>query len=255
MACPCSSMSVRSPCPQFPAGHVGRNLLMPAQTLDQPPDHQDILAHVERHIGRIEQIFQEPGLSGEEAGPSPQGMEVLHIAPDPALPYHLLVTAGMSRRPMAPAADGKKSDAPNRLELMMILPQAWPLSDGSGDERRGWPIRWLRTLACRPHIHNTRLDWGDVIPNDDPPRAFAAGTRLCGAILAPSLQVPMEFHELGSGPDRIAFYAVIPLYLEEMELQRREGMEALLTRLLEHDIRDVVDLKRRNVARKFLGLF
>lgn len=228
---------------------------MSAQESAQSPPHQDIHAHVERHIGRIAQVFRDPVALSDGQDAAHGGVEVLYVAPDPALPYHLLITAGMSDRPMAVPAGKKPDEAPRRLELMMTLPQQWSLAGGAQDERHGWPIRWLRTLARHPRIHDTWLGWGDVVPNGDPPRPFASNTRLCGAILAPSLQVPTAFYELGSGPDRIAFYAAIPLYLEEMALQRQEGMETLLTKLLEHDIRDIVDRKRRNVAKRFLGLF
>jgi hypothetical protein len=50
--------------------------------------------------------------------------------------------------------------------------------------------------------------------------------------------------------ERVAFYGTIPLYREELELQARAGMAALLERLLHYDINDVVGLKRRNVAKK-----
>ncbi|WP_210399124.1 suppressor of fused domain protein [Steroidobacter denitrificans] len=221
----------------------------------QPLRRQNIHAHVECHIGRIEQVFQNPDASRDAPYSAHDDIEVLHVAPDPALPYHLLVTAGMSDQPMILPADKNQDEAPSRLELMMILPQQWSLAGGAQDERYGWPIRWLGTLARYPRIHNLWLGWGDVVPNGNPPRPFVSYTRQCGAILAPSLQVPVAFYELGSGPDRIAFYAAIPLYLEEMALRQREGMEVLFTKLLEHDIRDIVDCKRRNVAKRFFGLF
>ena len=248
-------MPVRSTCLWLLAGRREVTPIMSAQESDQPPRRQDIRAHVERHIGQIEQAFQDPDASRDGPDPLPHGVEVLHVAPDPALPYHLLITAGMSDRPMNLPAGKNQDEAPRRLELMMTLPEHWPLGGGAQDERYGWPIRWLRTLAYYPRTHDSWLGWGDVVPNGDPPRVFAADTRLCGAILAPSLQVPVKFYELGSGPDRIAFYAAIPLYLEEMELQRQDGMEVLLTKLLEHDIRDVVDPKRRNITKRFFGLF
>jgi len=209
--------------------------------------HQDIRNHIEHHLGSIEQVFQDPD-------PGQDAIDVLHVAPDAALPYHRLITAGMSAWPMPVPQD--RPEAPRRLELMMTLPERWQLDTASRDElRHGWPIRWLRTLARHPRIHGVWLRWGDVVPHGDPPQRFAPDTRLCGTILAPSLQVPTAFYELGSGPERIAFYAAIPLYAEEMELQRREGMEAVLSELLEHDIRDVVDPKRRNVMKRFFGLF
>lgn len=203
------------------------------------PHARAIKAHVARHIGRVSRVFR--GLGAE----SPQ-LDVLYVAPVKARPLHTLVTSGMSAVPMQAPAD---TEAPLRLELGITLPEYWQLDDEAlQDEVWRWPLDLLIHVARFPHRSNSLLAWGDVVPHGEPPRPLASDTRLCGAIVAPSLLVPPEFYQLQAGAHSIVFYAVIPLYLEEMELRRRAGMEPLLTRLIEQGTRDLVNPQRRNVA-------
>ncbi len=207
---------------------------------------QQIRSHVERHIGRIDHVF--PG------DPADGTADVLHVRPVNSRPYHTLVTAGMSNAVMRVPPD---VNAPRRLELMMTLAERWKFSGDAADERTYWPVRLLQTLSRIPRdARKSWLGWGDTVPNGDPPRPLAPRTALCGVIIAPSLLVPVAFYELNVDGERVAFYSAVPLYREELELRAREGMAALLERLLHKDINDVVDLKRKNVARsKRFGFF
>jgi hypothetical protein len=199
---------------------------------------QQIRSHVERHIGPVDREF--PG--DRDA----QSADVLHVSPVDSRPYHTLVTAGMSSVPMHVPPE---VNAPHRLELMMTLREGWkPLDD--------WPVRLLQHLSRTAHEHERWLGWGHIVRNGSPAQPLAPHTDLCGVIIAPSLLVPVAFYELSVDGERVAFYSVIPLYEEELQLHAREGMAALLERLLQNDINDVVNLKRKNVARKKLfGLF
>jgi hypothetical protein len=202
-----------------------------------------IHAHIERHIGKIGRVF-----SDTEA--DDLRIDIYHVAPVESRNYHTLVTAGMSRRAMQVPAE---MDAPQHLELMMTLPVSWKV--GNEAQRWHWPILQLQYLARYPHDYRTWLGWGHAIPNGEPPRPFADNTQLCGATLVPSLLVPRAFYELVTSDRQIAFFSVVPLYREELELREREGMETLFTQLLEHDINDVVNPRRRNVCKRFFGLF
>ena len=207
----------------------------------------DIVAHIEKHIGRIAQVFQDSGADG-------LGTLVHHVSATADRPFHTLVTSGMSDRPMAVPA---QLDAPRHLELMMTLPKDWQLDEASvQNERWRWPITQLQRLARLPFESGTWLQWGHAVPNGDPPQPFAPDTGLCGVVIAPSLLVPVDFYELRAGQEIITFYSAIPLYKEEIELQRKHGMAALLGKLLDHGIRDLIDTRRRNVAKKrFVSLF
>jgi hypothetical protein len=206
---------------------------------------QQISSHVERYIGRIDQVF--PG------DPASGTADVLHVEPIDSRPYHTLITAGMSSvaMPVPPEVN-----APHRLELMVTLPEGWKPEGTVADDLAHWPTRLLQSLSRVPREPQRWLGWGHTIRNGEPPQPYAPTTQLCGVIIAPSLLVPVGFYELNSAGERVAFYAAIPLYREELDLKQSKGMEVLLGKLLEKDINDIVYLKRRNVAKKKrFGLF
>lgn len=200
-------------------------------------------AHVERHLGKVDEVFADESQGGTR-------IEVQHVRPELVRPYHTLVTVGMSALPMRVPSN---VDAPRYLELMITLPEQWKVGDRA--DKWHWPIRQLVALARLPHASGSWLGWGHTVPNGDPPQPLARSTRLCGAIIAPSLLVPRHFYELTVGTRQIAIFSVIPIYREEMELKAREGMEALLALMVEHDVNDLIDPRRRNVVKKFFGLW
>jgi hypothetical protein len=213
---------------------------MPRMTED-PDLTAAIRAHVERYLGKVADVFAD-----EQQG-EPR-IEVQHVQPELARPYHTLVTAGMSARAMQVPAN---VDAPRFLELMVTLPEQWQVGDRA--DTWHWPIRQLQTLAHLPHTSGSWLGWGHTVPNGEPPRPLARSTKLCGAIIAPSLLVPRQFYELTFADRDITIFAVIPLYREEMEIKARAGMEALLTQLVERDVNDLIEPRRRNVTKRFFG--
>ncbi|HEY6643751.1 suppressor of fused domain protein [Povalibacter sp.] len=209
-------------------------------TVSSQERRPQIHAHVERHLGPITRTFQA------------NGIDILCVDAAVDHPVHTLVTAGMSDVPMD---TGGKKNAPARIELMMTLPERWKM-DGLTDTRPDyWPIRVLAELASLPQKTGRALAWGDVIPNGNPPVPYAKGSALCGVIVAPSLLVPKEFYSLDTGTHHIEFYAAIPLYREELAARTEQGMEFLLTRLLEHRVNDLIDPSRRNVMKKRFGFF
>lgn len=214
-------------------------------TEDQSALRAPITAHIERHLGPIKQAFRE--------SPDASAIEVLHVAATTDRPVHTLITSGMSDQAMAIPAG---TDSPEHLELMTTLPRGWQLdAQAPRDATWYWPIHQLLQLAALPRQSNTWLGWGHTVPNGEPPQPLAANTKLCGAIIVPSLLVPTPFYELKLARRTIAFFSVVPLYQEELALKQREGMKALLEKLIDRGIRDLVDPKRRNVAAKRFGLF
>ena len=203
-----------------------------------------IRAHIEKLIGPVNRVFREtdPLLD----------VDVLCVPAAIDRPVHMLFTAGMSDTAMTPS--GRKN-APRYIELMMTLPEKWKLDDIAPSDEGYWPVRTLAQLAREPLRSGQALGWGDTVANGEPPRAYAKGTDLCGVIIAPSLLVPKDFYQLDAAGRHIEFYAAIPIYREELQLRAAEGMEVVLTKLLEHRVSDLVDLRRRNVAKKRFGFF
>lgn len=69
------------------------------------------------------------------------------------------------------------------------------------------------------------------------------------------MTVPDKFHTLRIDDDKeITFYAVVPLFDEEMNLKLRLGSDELLDRLGKKGITDVISLNRTNVAKKRFGI-
>lgn len=216
------------------------------QQRSSPSDHAAIEAHIANHLGEIANVLREVATEGIH-------IDVLHVPPTDTRPVHTLVTLGMSDREMAVPSG---TDSPPYLELMMTLPRSWRFGDSvKNDERWYWPIRQLQALARMPHVHKTWLGWGHTVPNDDPPKPFAPNTKQCGAVIVPSLLVPEDFFELKLRARTIAFFGVVPLYKEEMQLKVEQGAAALFSKLIDAGIKDLVDPDRRNVAKKRFGLF
>src|SRR5262245_14366540 len=200
-----------------------------------------IVRHIERHLGAVESVFHE--LVSDAVH-----LDVHWIQATAPRPFHLLVTSGMSDRPMKVPAE---LAAPRHIELVATLPERWAIGDEAfRDEKWHWPIRELKTLARFPHKYDTWLGEGHTVTNDDPPQPLGPGTRLCGAILLRPQHVPEAFHELRLGDGRtIRFLAVVPVHDEEMALKTRSGTEALLERFRKAGVTDVIEPTRPSAAR------
>ncbi len=208
---------------------------------------EEISDHIENYIGEISMVFH-------EVISDTVHIDVHHVKPTPERPFHTLVTSGMSDLPMS-LPDG--IEAPRYTELMVTLPESWHIDEKSfEDEKWYWPVRELKYLARFPHKYETWLGWGHTIPNGDPSEQFADNTLLSGVIILPSVVVSDEFYTLSINEDKsIEFFSIVPLYEEEMNLKLNKGTDALLDKFDKYGINDIVDIKRKNVARKRYGIF
>ncbi|SHG50012.1 Suppressor of fused protein (SUFU) [Hydrocarboniphaga daqingensis] len=208
---------------------------------------EQISDHIEAHLGQIETVFH-------EIVSDTVHIDVHFVKATETFPFVRLVTSGMSDLPMSAPED---SDVPKFVEVLMTLPGNWKLDqDSLSDEHWYWPIRLMKGLARLPHKHKTWLGWGHTVPNGDPAEPYASSTKLCGAILLPSVTVPEGFHKLRIDQDKeITFFSIVPLYEEEMRLKLRSGSDALLNRFDKTNVNDIVDPSRRNSAKKNFGLF
>jgi len=202
-----------------------------------------ISTHVETHVGKIDNVLHE--LVSELVH-----IDIHCVAPTPDMPYHTLVTSGMSDRPMA-CPEGLEACA--FAELLIRLPADWPITrEAFRDEKHYWPIRWLKILARFPHEYDTWLFEGHTIPNGDPPGPFAEGTKFSGWMLHPAVLAPPEFHTLPVSAEKsIHFFAIYPLYDSEMQLKLNKGAEKLIAKFEKHGVTEVVDIHRPDVTRGF----
>lgn len=205
----------------------------------------EIEAHVAKHIGEVEKVLHENVSDLVH-------IDVLWIKATKERPYQVLVTSGVSDQPMT-VPEGMEDHA--RVELVIALPKEWPLTPESFEsENNYWPVRWLKKIGRLPHEHDTWLGWGHTIPNGAPAKPIA-NTTFTGVMLTPPYELPAEFFRLKTkSGDKIRFYALLPLYQEEMDFKLEAGAEALEDQLEKHKIDFVIDRGRRN-AIKHKGWF
>lgn len=210
--------------------------------------HIELLSqHITKHLG-------EPGTVFHELVSDLVHIDVHIIAPKPQRNFYTLVTTGMSERSMkAPEGAEEWSYA----ELLLCLPPDWRLKqEDFKDENNYWPVRLLKILARMPHEYDTWLSHAHSIPNGDPPEPYASKTKFCCAMLAPPVLAPPEFFKCQVTPEMaVNFFAILPLYFEETELKLEKGAEELFDRFDRAGISELVNLKRKNVAKKLFGLF
>jgi hypothetical protein len=197
--------------------------------------------HIRRKVGRITCVFHELVARGPH-------IDIHWVPSSRRRPFEVLVTSGMSALPMMlPAEVGGLAWA----EVVALLPAGWPVDEALDDERHGWPIRLLETLARHPHEYGTWLGYGHTLCEvGDPPDPYAPGTALNSVILLPPVSLPPAFSHLDApGGRTIHFMAAVPLYWEELQLALDHGCGALLDRFVACHVTDVIDPQRRNVAR------
>lgn len=211
------------------------------------PHIEELEQHIEKYFGNVETVYHE--LASHLVH-----MDVHFVKPTKERNYNILITSGMSYRPMqAP----KGAEDYKFAELLICLPPDWPLDqDDLEDKKNYWPIRQLKFLARFPHEYDTWLWWGHTIPNGDPPQPFTDNTKLSGIILAPPVLFPEEAFTLDIDANKtIYFFSLVPLYTEEMDFKLKKGSEALFSRFDKHGINELLDIKRANVGKKSLWPF
>ena len=211
----------------------------PASPTERARNLEDIEAHVEKHIGPIETIIHEH-VSDQVH------IDIIVVPPTPERPYTVLVTSGVGDLPMNVPEGFEELE---RAELVMALPEDWPLADEAlKDENNYWPVRWIKGVGLLPHTFDTWIGWGHTIPNGDPWEPIA-DTSFIGVMLSLTYWLDPEFSQLkASSGDTINFYDVVPLYSEEMKLKLNQGAEELEARFDALRLGYALDVDRPNAG-------
>jgi len=206
--------------------------------------------HIAVHLGEVDSVFHE--IISDLVH-----IDVHVVKPTEERPWYSLVTSGMSDRPMN-TPEGAHDV--RFAELMINLPADWPLESKdkpgqiNGDPKAYWPIGWLKMIARMPYEYSTWVGFGHTIPNGDPPEPFADNTNFIGTILLPPLLAPEGFHELKLEGRTVYFYALCPLYAEEMDQKLKGGTESLFDALQKAGVSptevEVVTLGRKNACKR-----
>ncbi len=197
--------------------------------------------HIHDYFGEIDTVMH------EIASPDIH-VDIYVVKPTPERNYYTLITGGMGAHRMQVPEELQEYKL-ERAEMMICLPPDWRLE--SGDEADYWPIRWLKILARLPIMENSWLGWGHTIanPGEVP---FADNTGFSGVILLSPGGFPPEA-SVCVMPDgsEVNFYAMMPLYREEMDYKCQNNADALLE-LLQQEVapEDLtpLNLQRKNVC-------
>lgn len=196
--------------------------------------------HIAEHIAEPESVFHE--IISDLVH-----IDVHFVRATEDRPYHVLVTSGMSSAPM----NGQGPDGPFQTyaELCILLPPDWKLQQKDfKDERNYFPIRWLKFLARFPHEYDTWLGWGHTMPNGDPPEPVAPGVGFTGWVLLPPVVLSPDFFTMKIDEHReVNFYAILPLYQDEMDFKLKQGSEALTDLFDKHGVNELLNISRPSV--------
>jgi hypothetical protein len=218
-----------------------------ATTTDDPDFYANAIAeHVATHIGPITNVFHE--LQSDIVQ-----IDLLVVEPHEGRPFSTLITCGMSDRPMrVPIEDPDDLARVPELrfaELLVCLPADWPLTpEAFLQEEHYWPIRWLKRLARLPHQQQGWLGLGHTIPNGDPPQPFAANTRFCCWMIDQPISFADKLPKHQVKDKSINFYAVIPLFDEEVRFKLARGSAALGQALDRASVAELINLNRPSVV-------
>lgn len=196
-----------------------------------------VCEHVMTTVGAVTSVF-----SDEDQGPVPIDVVVTEASED--MDFHLLVTAGMSIEGQEAPSDEGPVDL--YTELVMLLPKEWLLTlEDMENERHYWPFRWMREIGTFPHEEGSYVCPGHTIQLIEEPMRDALGMDFVGVLL----YIPSTFDEAFQSAENPAgevvhFMSCIPLYAEELDYSEQHGVEALVDKLVESGISEVVDLSR-----------
>lgn len=172
-------------------------------------------------------------------------LDVYMIKPDQDKPYYILLTNGISSKPMSVP---RKTINPF-IELSILLPETWKFDRTSlKKEQYYWPIRELKSTGRYIHSEKTWLHEGHIVTVDAD--STIGDTTFRGHLIIESITLPDEFCEIACGDDTINVLTLMPLYNEEIKHKQSYGLRSLYKKFAKNGIRDIVDVNRVNVCKK-----
>ncbi|MDR2346259.1 MAG: suppressor of fused domain protein [Planctomycetaceae bacterium] len=197
--------------------------------------------HIKKHLGPINNVFHE--IISDQVH-----VDVYLVKPTASIPYNILITSGMSDKPMN-VPNGREEL--RFAELCILLPSDWPLDiESFNDENNYWPVRWLKQLARFPHEYDTFFCLEHTISGEEN-EPVSSNCSFCGFLFFTPMSLPKDFCNLKlENNDIIHFYCLIPLYKEEIELKNNKGLDELLKRFSQSGLTDVVNINRPNCCTK-----
>ena len=197
--------------------------------------------HIEEHVGPIS-LVQHENVSRAVH------IDIHWVSPSDKRPFHTLVTTGLSAKSMA-SAPGASDIA--FAELMICLAPDWPINRVDLKKwENAWPTYLLRRLAALPHETGGCFKVGDTIPNGSDAKPYADDTEYCCFLIRRPTLFGNMFPTLDFGRGRkIHFFALVPIFFEEMDFILEYGANALEEKFEEINLTEIIKRKRSNVCK------
>lgn len=202
-----------------------------------PIPNAETVEYFRQHFGPVD------ALAAIEIVPSDPAIAVHFIPTVDGVQPVTLFTTGLATEPMIPngqAATDFVLDEYSFAELFIQLPAGWNYRDFK-DPRNNWPVHWLRQLARWPHAK--RRSFGG------PTAVFKTGGPIAPGLPFEGLLLISERHYEASDGRMVRLFRLLPLYPEEIALEKSRGAPALMRAFDKHGTPFVVDLKRKNTAK------
>ena len=202
-------------------------------------DRTELISEIDRHISHtvapVDSVFHE--IVSDDLH-----IDLHIIQPSVDRPFYSIVTSGMSELPMR-----TPQDEIQYAELCILLESSWQLSqEAFVDEGWYWPLRLLKTLARYPNENGTWLGYGHTVALSKPPQPFATNTKLCAALIVPSMTLGEAFFTMKRSDGQTThFWTVVPLYDSELEFKMANDVDELLDAFDRAGVDDVVRRDRR----------
>ena len=171
------------------------------------------------------------------------------VASDRSRAFEFVGTSGMSERAMT-TPPGKSEF--RFAEVCILLKKGWSLDHKSfGDEGVYWPFRLLKGLARYPTHAGTWLAYSHTIAAADPPPPYASGTKLCAAVIVPSVTLGKEFWTMKRSDGATTYFlTVVPIHADELAFAMKSGSDALLDEFEKAGVTDVLDPTRPSALQR-----
>ena len=132
-----------------------------------------------------------------------------------------------------------------RAELMIKFPSDWII--GSDDDRDcSWLVEWFDVLVDYIRKGRVCINQYAIFANEEPAKPLGFDTHQ-SCLLALGVE-RMGFEIVDEHGNEVMVYTLIPLYAEERDMERKYGLNSVLDLFDEHNLSEVVDLRRINVA-------
>jgi hypothetical protein len=223
---------------QTKSGSARPTTATPTAARTLPDHHREIAKFFVDQFGRIQKNSINEIVHGDPS------ITIYVIPPNEKANCVTLFTAGMSAQPMqAP----KGAEEFRFAEFFLQLPADWPMTSAALTQPdHGWPIEWLRNLARFPFHNNTWIGGvSATFANESAKDVLAPNNRFTGMFAF----AEHRFQRQSDGAN-VMLYRLIPLFWEEIQLERKQGVPALMRAFDKHQIGFVIDSQRINVGKQ-----